>query len=257
MQEDIQAWEGMARWWDEKIGDNGDLWHRALIDPPLLKLLGSVKGRRVLDIACGNGYLSRRLARQGALVTAIDASATIIAIAQEYEVEEPLGITYYNRDAACLDILEDESFDIALCNMGLMSVRDTERAIHETARVLKPKGRFIASISHPCFDPIESALWVIERAYPTTTVWRKIGRYREVFSGWVLWRTGKDGVTKTREYHRPLSWYFRALKSAGFVVTALEEPDPTEEFLEKDDQGQWIAQIPMHCVIEARKLAIE
>lgn len=55
----------MAAWYDEKQGDEGDLWHRSLIDPPLLRLLGSAAGLCVLDMACGNGYLARRFARMG------------------------------------------------------------------------------------------------------------------------------------------------------------------------------------------------
>ena len=74
----MSGWQQMTDWWDEKLGDEGDLWHRALIDPPLLRLAGEVKGLRVLDLACGNGYLSRRFARQGASVTGVDAKATLI-----------------------------------------------------------------------------------------------------------------------------------------------------------------------------------
>ena len=58
----------------------------------------------------------------------------------------------------------------------------------------------------------------------------------------------------TRTHHRPLSWYFRTLRAAGLVVAALEEPEPTEEFLASSSQGPWIAEIPLHCVIEAWKV---
>ena len=49
------GWDQMAEWWDEQLGDTGDLWHRALIDPPMLELAGDVDGLRILDLACGNG----------------------------------------------------------------------------------------------------------------------------------------------------------------------------------------------------------
>jgi SAM-dependent methyltransferase len=58
------GWDHMAEWWDDHLGEEGDLWHRALIDPPLLRLAGQVSGKCVLDLACGNGYLSRRFARE-------------------------------------------------------------------------------------------------------------------------------------------------------------------------------------------------
>src|SRR5260221_5859735 len=72
------GWDQMTDWWDKQLGDEGDLWHRALIDPPLLQLVGEVSGLHLLDLACGNGYLSRRFARQGAIVTSVDANAPLI-----------------------------------------------------------------------------------------------------------------------------------------------------------------------------------
>lgn len=248
------AWDTMAAWMDEKHKDEGDLWHRALIDPPVLRLLGAVAKHRVLDIGCGNGYLARKLARLGAHVTAIDGSSALIILAKKREGRDPLGVTYHVADAAHLDMLETDSFEIVLSNMSLMDIADAEGAVREAARVLKPLGRFIASLSHPCFDVISASAWVVERTDFTITVWRKVSRYREVFQGWAQWKLGPDAFHQTPAYHRPLSWYFRVLQEAGFVVTALEEPEPSAEFLEGSDVAHWIAQIPLHCVIEARKM---
>jgi 2-polyprenyl-3-methyl-5-hydroxy-6-metoxy-1,4-benzoquinol methylase len=72
------GWDHMAEWWDYRPGEEGDHWHRALIDPPLLRLVGEVSGKGVLDLTCGNGYLSRRFARQGATVIGVDASVPLI-----------------------------------------------------------------------------------------------------------------------------------------------------------------------------------
>lgn len=255
MPTNVPEWERMAAYWDQKQGDGGDLWHRALIDPTVLRLLGSVAGLRVLDLACGNGYFARLLARQGARVTGVDASAPIVARAAEREGQEPLGIAYHVADAACLDPLPDQAFDLVLCHMGLMDMADAAGAIREAARVLRPQGRFVASLSHPCFDVVSASAWVLESTGSAPTLWRKVSRYREAFQGWVFWRVGPEEVWQTPGYHRPLSWYVRALRAAGFVVTALEEPEPTEEFLrEESPQGPWISQIPLHCVLEARKV---
>ncbi len=249
------GWAQMAAYWDEKFGDEGDLWHRSLIDPPLLKLVGDVAGQRVLDLACGNGYLSRRFARQGATVTGVDASAPIIERAQAREDREPLGITYHIVDAAHLEMLADESFDLVFSNMALMDIEDAAGAIQEAARVLRPQGRFVASINHPCFDIVNDSGWEIEIIYPNTTAWRKVTRYRKLAEATVPWSLPSGEVYETHAHHRPLSWYFQALRAAGFVVAALEEPAPTEEFLANSPQGQWIAEIPLHCVLEAWKLS--
>jgi ubiquinone/menaquinone biosynthesis C-methylase UbiE len=251
---DVKAWDGMAAWYDAKQGDEGDLWHRTLIDPALLRVVGAVHGRRLLDLACGNGYLARRFARMGARVTGVDASAPMIERARARERQSPLGIAYHVGDVARLDMLDDAGLDLAVCNMALMDIEDAAGTIREAGRVLRPAGRFVASLSHPCFDVAEASAWVVERMDFTTTVWRKVSRYRQHLAGRVPWRGGDDHIIgHTPAYHRPLSWYVGTLRETGFVITAFEEPEPTEEFLAASSSGAWIAEIPLHCVIEARK----
>jgi len=247
------AWEEMAAWYDEKQGDEGDLWHRSLIDPPLMRLVGCVAGLRLLDLACGNGYLARRFARMGARVTAVDASAPIIERARRREAESPLGIVYHVADVTRLGVLGDAGFDAVVCNMALMDIADAAGAIREAARVLRAGGHLVATLSHPCFDVPNASAWVVERMDFTTSVWRKVSRYRELFEGVCPWHGPSGQLLHTPIYHRPLSWYVRSLRAAGFVVTALEEPEPTEEFAVGSPQAPWIAQIPLHCAIEARK----
>jgi ubiquinone/menaquinone biosynthesis C-methylase UbiE len=247
-------WERMAAWWDEKQGEEGDLWHRTLIDPTLLRVLGSVENLDILDLACGNGYIARKLARSGARVVGVDAFTPMIEHARAREEREPLGIVYSVADAAHLDGLGDASFDVMVCNMALMDIADAEGALREAARVLRPGVRLVASFSHPCFDvSVSSSGWVVERMGFETTVFRKVSRYRRVFEHWIPWRGEAGRKWRTPPYHRPLSWYFRVLRGAGFVVSAFEEPEPTEEFLAEDPEGAWIEQIPLHCVLEALK----
>lgn len=253
MEDPRNDWDSMAAWLDAKHQDEGDLWHRALIDPPVLGLLGDVARRRLLDLACGNGYLARKLARLGADVVGVDGSPALIDLAQRREVRDHLGIAYHVSDAARLDALEDGIFDLVVCHMALMDIEDAAGAIREAARVLSPEGRFIASLSHPCFDVINASAWVVERMEFDETVWRKVGRYREISVGRCPWQIGPDTRHHTAAYHRPLSWYFQAFRAAGLAVTALEEPEPTPEFLEGSPRGAWIAQIPLHLVLEARR----
>lgn len=249
----LAGWDKMAEWWDARLGDEGDIWHRTLIDPPLLRLAGDVSGLDVLDLACGNGYLSRRFARQGTHVIAADANSAIIERARAREAREPLGITYHVLDAANLEPLAAESFDLVICNMALMDIENAEGAIQEVARVLRPNGRFVASLAHPCFDKVGTSGWAIERIYPNTTIWRKMSGYREIVATDMPWHRVTDTPIYTRAYHRPLSWYFRVLRTAGMLVAAFEEPEPTDEFLASEPQGPWIKEIPVHCVIEAWK----
>jgi SAM-dependent methyltransferase len=244
-------WPAMAEWFDEQQGDAGDLWHRSIIHPGILKVIGNVTGLRILDVGCGNGSLARHLAKMGNRVTGIDASAPIIDKAKAREAQNPLGVTYRVADAANLEMFEHGAFDLVVSNMSLMDTEHADRAITEMARVVEPDGRCVFCLCHPCFDVPGASTWLLEGIGKQLTPSRRISRYNEVFSEWAPFSS--DRTFDMLAYHGPLSWYVRAIREAGLAVTAFEEPQPTEEFYrERPMQAEWIALIPMHCVIEAR-----
>ncbi len=246
-------WSELAAWYDEKLGDTGDFWHRTFLDPALFAQLGEVAGLDALDLACGNGHNTRRLARMGARVTGVDYSADVIALDQAREADEPLGIMYHAADAARLDMLADASFDLVVCQMALMDIPDAAGAIGEAARVLRPGARFVALFAHPCFDPSEGSAWLWERSGPSGTIWRKVWRYHEPYVGRIYFRVSGE-IVYVAQHHRPLGWYVNTLANAGLVITTLDEPTSPDEFIAGDDYGEWMTHIPLHCLIEARKV---
>ncbi|MBI4340145.1 MAG: methyltransferase domain-containing protein [Chloroflexi bacterium] len=251
------SWEEFADFFDGRQGEDGDLWHRGLLYPALLAVLGEVRGQRVLDLACGNGALARQLARRGAQVTGVDLAPTLVARARQREARAPLGVSYHVADAGDLGLFQEESFDLVVCNMGVLDMTDdtVQKAFIEAARVMTAKGRFVFCTQHPCFEGNDTAAWVVEKVGRTTTVWRKIAKYRQHYEIMNHWRVVPNQFVRTVSYHRPLSWYIRCLREAGLAVTAFEENNPTEEFIQQDNEGAWIQEIPLHCVVEARKLA--
>jgi ubiquinone/menaquinone biosynthesis C-methylase UbiE len=244
-------WPSLAQWFDDSQGDEGDPWHRMLIYPGILKAIGPVRGREILEVACGNGGLARQLARAGNRVTGIDSSPGIIELAKLREAAQPLGINYQVCDAARLSIFENNSFDLVVTNMALMDMPDAAGAIKEMSRVVRRSGRCVMLFSHPCFDVPGASSWLIEYlfAHPPEISLR-LTRYREPFSSWNRW-SGTEEM-ELLSYHRPLSWYFRAIRDAGMAVTMFDEPEPTKEFMEQTREPMRVAKFPMHCVIEAR-----
>jgi hypothetical protein len=95
---------------------------------------------------------------------------------------------------------------------------------------LKPMGRFVTLFSDPCVDVPGASAWVAEHIPSSTTRWRKVTRYREVFDAPFSWELPPGSTVVTRCYHRPLSWYIQALSAAGFVLLDFEKPAPTKEF---------------------------
>jgi ubiquinone/menaquinone biosynthesis C-methylase UbiE len=249
-----REWSTLADWFDEQQGDAGDLWHRTLIFPGILKVIGKVSGREILDVGCGNGSLARILARMGNRVTGVDGSAGIIEHAKTRETAQPLGTTYYATDAAQLSMFEANSFDLVTTCMALMDMPDAAGAIKEMGRVVKRTGRCVMLFSHPCFDIPSASKWVSEWGFGhQPSIALRIERYREVFSEWLRWSRTVD--YEMLAYHRPLSWYFRTIREAGLAVTMFDEPEPTAEFIEQTVFGEAIAEFPLHCVIEARPMA--
>ena len=250
------AWDRLARSRDERMGERGDLWHRALIDPAVRRLVGQVRGRRVLEIACGNGYLARSFAARGAaLVVGIDRSGASIRRARARERAHPVGVRFEVGEAGRLRF-GSGSFDLVVANMALMDIRNARAAILETARVLVPAGRFVFSIAHPCFDLDDRSAWSVERGFGPDgiyrdTVYRKLRGYREERRTRVPWQVGPRTVLWTESYHRTLATYSHYLLDAGLAILRLEEPSPLPEMLVGSPQGPYIREIPLHLVVEA------
>jgi len=253
-----EGWDALAAWRDSRMGDRGDLWHRAIIDPTLLNVIGPVRGLRVLDLGCGNGYLARRWARQGAVrVIGVDSSEPTLALARRRERAHPSGAEFLRRDASDLRGIPDGTVDLVVANMALMDIRDAAGAIRESARVLASQGRFVLSIAHPCFDLDERSAWVVERAREGDGIfrdvtWRKVRGYREERATRTPWRISDSETGFTTSYHRTLSTYSRWLREAGLSVVRLEEPAPLPEALRGSPQGRFMMEIPLHLILEAR-----
>ncbi|HTT25994.1 MAG TPA: class I SAM-dependent methyltransferase [Thermoplasmata archaeon] len=247
-------WDDLAAFYDAKQGEEGDLWHRTLIDPVLLGRIGEVAGRDVLDLACGVGYLARRCQRAGARVTGVDASPGMIAAAEAHERSLPLGIRYLVAPANALAPLADRQFDLVYCNMALMDIEDAAGAIREAGRVLRAFGRFVASFDHPCFGGDAGASWIYERHGRSTGISRRVHRYREPFEDPATWNLPDGTTAVTRSYHRSLAWYAEAFRAGGFALTALDEPAGDPEFRAASPLGEAIAAFPVHLVVEAVRL---
>ena len=250
----VVSLQGFGKWYGEKQGDTGDNWHRTLIDPGLFRLLGRLpSGTRVLDIGCGNGYIARRLARGGARVVGVDASRELIAYARAEEKVRPLGIVYHLADAARLPAWEKGSFDVAVANMSLIDIEDADGAIRELARVVRPGGRFVFSISHPCFDVDRQSTWSVETRARKTLIYRKVADYRVLHSEEYLWNLKGGVIAQTTGYHRPLSWYAHVLHRYGWTILDLDEPKPRRGYGSQRVRKEWVEAIPLHLVVEARR----
>ena len=150
----IHQWSSMPPEVVAAFGDEGDFSRQFLLTPTLFALLGDVSDKQVLDAGCGNGYLTRLLAKQGATVTGLEPATPLFHFALNQEAARPLGIHYVQADLSTWrDALR---FDWVIANMVLMDIPDFEAAFDTCFFHLRPGGHLLFSISHPCFEATDN-----------------------------------------------------------------------------------------------------
>jgi SAM-dependent methyltransferase len=117
--------------------------------PDHLELIGDVRGRSVLDLACGEGFYTRLIKKAGAdRVMGVDCSGRMIAMAREQEADEPLGITYMAMPAEGLEPMEP--FDVVSAAF-LLNCASTTTSLASMARAIAGNllagGRLVTTIS--------------------------------------------------------------------------------------------------------------
>jgi 2-polyprenyl-3-methyl-5-hydroxy-6-metoxy-1,4-benzoquinol methylase len=98
----MKQWDDAAESWVDFVRKGKDYYRDELNNPATFRLVGNVKGQLVLDLACGEGYNTRILAKKGAKVVGVDFSAKLTTLARIEEAKEKLGIDYRIADAGDL-----------------------------------------------------------------------------------------------------------------------------------------------------------
>ena len=190
-----------------------------MLDTWVLRALGDVSGKTVIDIGCGEGRFCRLLAKLGATVTGIDITEALIERARDLG---GAGETYMVGDAEDLAGVEDDSFDLAVSYIVLVDLLDYRRSIGEAYRVLKPGGRFVVCNVHP-MRSADADGWVRKGA---RRLFYPLSRYSDEGPrefGW--WER------RFVNMHRTLASYVSAFLQEGFVLRGLDEPTPSADQL--------------------------
>lgn len=244
------ATEGAGRrWWDANageyldehgafLGDDDFLWCPEGLRESEARLLGDVAGRRVLEVGAGAAQCSRWLAAHGALAVATDISAGMLAAAAEVDRAalpgpgptgrrgaagsgdagplggRPAAVPLVQADARALPF-PDAAFDVVFTAYGAIPfVPDAARVHAEAARVLRPGGRWVCSVTHP-----------VRWAFPDDPGERGLTADRSYFDRRPYVETDDRGRVLYAEYHRTIGDHVADLVAAGLVIDRVVEPE--------------------------------
>ncbi len=212
------TWGNVAGWYDDLLAQD-DTYQTKVILPNILRLVAP-EGKKIIDVACGQGFFSKALAQAGAQhVLGLDISPNLIEIAKKNETEKlHFGVSPAND----LKPVQSGSFDVATIVLALQNIKEMSETLKEVSRVLISGGKFVLVLNHPTFRIPKASSWGFDEK--ENIQYRRIDAYNSSFSVDVDMAPGqKNDKTKTVSFHRPLQDYFKTLSNAGFVVTGLEE----------------------------------
>ncbi|WP_051162667.1 class I SAM-dependent methyltransferase [Nocardia brevicatena] len=246
MADDSQIFDGYrrnARFWIRIIRERRDKYQVELTDPALLDMIGSCAGRRVLDAGCGEGYLTRELLRRGAAqIHAVDTCRELVDAAERHPEAGGGRATYHHADVADLPV-PDASVDLVVANRLPHGVAAPERRFREFSRVLTDSGRLVILGMHPCFYASRT-----DRARGVGPSADSYFRVRTVEQHFTV-----DGLVSPapswQQFHS-LEAYITMITDAGFTVSALREPHPTERQRSSDPWWNENFTRPMFLLLE-------
>ncbi len=212
-------------WWDSSasdyqdehgdfLGDADFVWCPERLREADAHLLGDVAGKRVLEVGAGAAQCSRWLLGQRAWPVAVDLSASQLAHARALDARTGVVVCAVQADAQQLPFA-DASFDLACSAYGALPfVADSATVMREVARVLRPGGRWVFSVTHPirwCFpdDPGVGGL-VAQTSY---------------FDRRAYVEQDERGIPTYVEHHRTIGDRVRDVVAAGLVIDDIVEPE--------------------------------
>ncbi len=248
------AWGPVAQWYDGLVGDEGSEFHREVVLPGVIRLLGLEAGASAIDIACGQGVLCRALNERGVKIVGVDAASELIHAARE---RGPAGIEYRVGDARELIGLSAGPFDAAACVLAIQNIHPIAPVLTGVSWLLRPRGRFVLVMMHPCFRGPKETSWGWDAA--ANVQYRRVDRYLLPRKAPIVTHPGQDASEYTWSFHKPIEAYVKALRNAGLLIDAIEEW-PSHKHSDSGPraaaENQARKEIPMFLAIRALKVGL-
>ncbi len=204
-----------------------------------LRLLGDLKGKRVLELGCGGAQCSIAFAKQGATAIGVDFSSQQLAFARRLCEREDVRVELRQGDLADLAFLRADSIDVVFSSYAFGYVDDLNRVFRQVHRVLKIGAPLVFSLPHPAsemFDGDSSDPLAVRRSYfDKAPIERDLG-----------------GVTFT-EYHHTFAEVYLGLARSSYRVDLVLEPEPVPSGRRTSEWRDAFLYVPRTLIVRARK----
>ena len=222
--EDIKVeWDQVADIRRRQLAEGKDLSFDQVLTPSVLELLADCDRRKVVDLGCGTGALTEKIASQSSNVVGVDLSTRSIALARQDFGHHGNMEFYAGTAEEFADERDKPDFTAAVAAMTLMDCLDLSSFVDATARLIVPGGHFVVTITHPYFWP---RYWGYDSAD-----WFNYHDERVIENRFRISNETSDHITT--HVHRPLSSYVNSLSDTRFSIDRMIEPFPDEHDRER------------------------
>ena len=204
------------------------------------RLLGDLKGKRVLELGCGGAQNSIAFAKQGAIAIGVDVSSEMLALARRLCEQEEVRVELRQGDMADLAFVRADSVDLVFSAYAFGFVEDLNRVFRQVHRVLRTGGSLVFSLPHPSYH-------LIEPDHPDQPL-----LVRRSYFDHAPIELDRHGV-RFSEHHHTISDLHTALVRASYQVDTILEPEPTASGPRSQQWQEASLYVPRTLVVRARK----
>ncbi len=208
-----------------------------------LKLIGNVRGKKVLELGCGGAQCSIEFAKKGASVTAVDLSDAQLKFAKKLAGKHKVNIDFHQGSFQSVPFVKSKSQDIVFSAFAFQYSPDLNKCFKKVNRVLKKKGLFVFSLDHPMYRIADYKTLRLVQSYFKTG--KKIEKWGN-----------EDFVI----YDHTFSELYNPLAKSGFFVEQIIEPDSRKKYKNDPWYGLWmykpklLKMMPPTIIFKCRKI---
>jgi len=246
------SWNKVAPWYNKIVGSDGHYYHEHVVIPGVLRLLNLKSEDTLIDLACGQGVLARKIPHVHKYL-GLDLAKELIKEAKERNREK-------NHEFLVCDLSKilkerEEKFDKATIILALQNIEQAENVIKNAANYLKKGGQLLIVLNHPCFRIPRQSGWSIDEKSKQQQ--RFINRYLSPLKIPIDMNPGQkqeEAKNMTWSFHHSLQDYSQMLYQAGFIIEKIEEWSSDKESVGKAAKMENRArtEIPLFMAILAK-----